>query len=158
MPQRAAVERLFFSFLDCWNARDAAGMAALCAPEAHIIGFDGSEMVGPQAVEAALSAVFADHRTPAYVATVRAFRQVGEMAIVRAVAGMIPDGQEDLDPALNAVQTLVASHRHDRWVIEVLQHTPAAYHGRPGAAAALTQELRDVLLAARPRRGTPDQP
>ena len=153
MPDIAGVEHLYFSFLDCWNERNAAGMAALCAPEAHVIGFDGSEMDGARAVEESLSALFAHHRTPAYVAKVRSIRRVAQTIILRAVVGMIPDGQQDLDPSFNAVQTLVASHYPRGWVIEVLQNTPAAFHGRPEAVVQLTRELRDVVVAGRIRKG-----
>src|SRR5688572_9046865 len=119
MQDTAGVEHLYFSFLDCWNARDAAGMAALCAPEAQVVGFDGTEMDGAKALQSAVAAVFAQHRTGAYVAKVRAVRHIGGTAILRAVVGMISDGTEDLNPELNAVQTLVASHIGDQWRVQV---------------------------------------
>jgi hypothetical protein len=58
---------------------------------------------------------------------------------------MVPSGASDLDPALNAVQTLVASRRDDQWRIELFQNTPASFHGRPADSERLTRELREVL-------------
>ena len=68
-----------------------------------------------------------------------------EVAVLRAVAGMVPPDQHDINPAVNAVQTLVA-HRHKApWRIALFQNTPAAYHGRPELSERLTAELRDAL-------------
>ncbi len=38
-----------------------------------------------------------------------------EVALLRAVAGMVPPGKSDVNPAANAIQTLVAVTRRDRW-------------------------------------------
>jgi hypothetical protein len=66
------------------------------------------------------------------------------MGILRAVAGMVPDGAKDINPAVNAVQTLVAAERGGMWWIEVFQNTPAAFHGKPELSEALTRELREA--------------
>ena len=58
---------------------------------------------------------------------------------------MVPPGQTDLNPAVNAIQTLVAAKRNNRWLIAMYQNTPAAFHGRPDIAQALTDELRQKL-------------
>ena len=58
------------------------------------------------------------------------------------VAGMVPPGQTRVNPAVNAVQSLVAREEGGRWLIHLFQNTPAAFHGRPDAAAALTAELQ----------------
>jgi uncharacterized protein (TIGR02246 family) len=144
-PRTGDVETLYFLLLEKWNARDAAGYAALCTPHGYVIGFDGSELVGRTAIEASLRAIFAHHQTPTFVAKVRSVELFADVAILRAVAGMVPAGRHDLDPNLNAIQTMVASHDSDRWHVEVFHNTPAAFHGRPEAREALTQELRDVL-------------
>jgi uncharacterized protein (TIGR02246 family) len=68
-----------------------------------------------------------------------------EVAILRAVAGMVPPGQSDLNPAVNAVQTLVAAKHDGRWRIALFQNTPAQFHGRPELAQQLTEELRQLL-------------
>lgn len=58
---------------------------------------------------------------------------------------MVPPGQADLSPAVNSVQTLIAVKDRASWRIALFQNTPAAFHGRPEASAALTDELRQVL-------------
>ena len=42
-----------------------------------------------------------------------------DVAVLRAVAGMVPPGQSDLNPAVNAVQTLVAARQDGQWRIAV---------------------------------------
>ena len=138
----AEVRGLYAALLDRWNARDAAGMAALFAPYGHVIGFDGSEMSGPAAIQASLSAIFAHHQTGRYVSKVRSVRGLGDDAVLLVgVAGMIPPGQTAINPGLNAVQTVVAVRRGEGLQIELFQNTPAAYHGRPDAVTRLTEEL-----------------
>ena len=76
-----------------------------------------------------------------------------EAGILRAVAGMVPRGGNDINPALNTVHTLVAVRDDNRaWRAVLFQNTPAAWHGRPNDSAALTEELRDVM-----RRGVVTQ-
>lgn len=142
----AKVLALYRKLLAHWNRRDAAGMAALFAVDGHIVGFDGSSVNGRAAIEQHLAPIFAQHPTPAYVAKLRGIRGVGPgVAVLRAVAGMVPQGKSDINPALNAVQTLVASQSGGRWCIEMFQSTPAAFHGRPDSANELTEELRELL-------------
>jgi len=91
------------------------------------------------------SLFFRDHVTAAYVGKIREVRFLTpDVAVLRAVAGMIPPAESDLNPAVNAVQTLVAARRDGRWRIAVFQNTPAAFHGRPELSAKLTEELRQV--------------
>src|SRR6185312_1224023 len=102
-----AVRDLYQTLLSCWNARDASGMAALFADNGHVIGFDGSQMDGPAAIAAVLGQIFTDHLTAAYVTKVREVRSLGaDAALLRAVVGMVPPGKADLDPAVNAIQSL----------------------------------------------------
>ena len=68
-----------------------------------------------------------------------------EVAVLRAVAGMVSHGQSDLNPAVNTVQTLVAAKRDGQWRIALFQNTPAQFHGRPELAQQLTEELRQLL-------------
>ena len=67
------------------------------------------------------------------------------VAILSAVAGLIPPPQDDIVPALNAIQTLVAVARDGVWQAELFQNTPAQFHGRPELADALTARLRATL-------------
>ena len=137
------VERLYRELIHAWNARDAGAMAVLFAPDGYAVGFDGSEMHGPAAIESSLAAIFASHVTGSYVPIVRSvLSPCADVGILRAHVGMVPAGQHDLKSELNAVQTVVAIDVAGGWRIQLLQNTPAAYHGRPDAVASLTAELR----------------
>ncbi len=140
------VSALYHALLDAWNRHDAVGYAALFAEDGYAVGFDGSEMKGHREIEEALSAIFADHETGRYVGKVRDERIVaGAVALLRAVAGLVPAGKSDLNPELNAIQTLVAKREDGGWQILQFQNTPAQLHGRPEDAEALTNELRALV-------------
>ena len=137
---------LFYALLDAWNRRDAAAYAALFSADGYVVGFDGSEMTGREEVERSLGAIFADHATGRYVGMVRDEQAVSDdVAVLHAVAGIVPAGQTDLNPELNAIQTLVARREDGTWLIVQFQNTPAQLHGRPEAAEALTNELRALV-------------
>jgi uncharacterized protein (TIGR02246 family) len=139
----AELSDLLYALLDAWNRRDAAAYAALFTTDGYVVGFDGSEMRGRDEIERSLGAIFADHETGRYVAAVRAEQTVSDdVAVLHAVAGLVPAGQDDLNPALNAIQTLVARREGGTWRIVQFQNTPAQLHGRHEAAEALTNELR----------------
>lgn len=140
------VRELYGQLLEAWNQRDAQAFAALYEMKGNQVGFDGSQINGPANIEAHLRQIFADHLTAAYVGKVQEVRFLsGETAILRAIAGMIPHGQHDINPAVNAIQTLVAVRREDQWKVALFQNTPAAFHGRPEAVAQMTQELRQLI-------------
>lgn len=142
------VRGLYRDLLECWNRRDAAGLAKLFADDGQVIGFDGSQMRGPAEIETTLGRIFTDHPTAAYVSIVRDVRLLGpDVALLRAVVGMVPPGGADLNPAVNAIQSLVAARRVGRWRVELFQNTPAAFHGRPEESQRLTDELRAALHA-----------
>lgn len=142
----AAIAALYALLLDSWNRRDASAFAALFDDEGQSIGFDGSPMSGRDEIAATLGQIFADHVTATYVARIRGIRLLApDVALLRAVVGMVPPGQSDINPAVNAMQTLVAVNRAGEWRIALLQNTPAQFHGRPEMADALTQELRQLL-------------
>jgi uncharacterized protein (TIGR02246 family) len=84
--------------------------------------------------------------TATYVSKIRGVRFLApEVAVLRAVVGMIPPGKKDLNPDANAIQTLVATKQEGQWRIAVFQNTPAQFHGRPELVEALTEELRQLL-------------
>lgn len=140
------VRRLYEQILIAWNQRDAPAMAARFDEDGNLVGFDGSQADSREAIEDHLRPVFADHPTAAYVAKVREIRLLGrDVGVLRAVAGMIPPGSDDIEPALNTIHTLVAVQKADVWRAALFQSTPAAWHGRPQDSAALTEELRDVM-------------
>jgi len=145
----AKVRLLYQTLLEAWNDKDAHEMAELFSESGTVVGFDGSQMDGRKQIESVLGQIFADHPTPVYVAVVRGVRFLAlGVALLRAVAGMVPRGQFDINPALNAVQTLIATKEQDRWRLALFQNTPAAFHGRPELSDQLTEELRRALRAS----------
>jgi uncharacterized protein (TIGR02246 family) len=140
------VRALYRQMLEGWNTRNAEAFAASFAADGEVIGFDGSQMTGRAEIAATLRQIFIDHVTAPYVSKVRSVRLVSsDVAILRAVVGMVPLGQADLNPAVNAHQTLVAAKRAGTWRIALLQNTPAQFHGRPELVQQMTDELRQVL-------------
>jgi uncharacterized protein (TIGR02246 family) len=145
-PETGPIRKLYEQILIAWNQRDAAAMAACFEQNGNLVGFDGSQVDSRVAIEAHLRPIFASHPTPSYVAKMREIRMLrADLGILRAVAGMVPPGSNEINPALNTVQTLVAIRNGDDWRAALFQSTPAAWHGRPQESAALTEELRDVL-------------
>jgi uncharacterized protein (TIGR02246 family) len=141
------VRGLYQRIIDAWNRRSARDFAAQFSDDGHIVGFDGSQSDSASEIEAHLAAVFGSHETAAYVAKVRGIQPIADgVALLRAVVGMVPPGGADINPAVNAIQTLVAcSSDGGTWKAVLLQSTPAAFHGRPDLAEALTNELRALL-------------
>lgn len=141
------IRALYQALLDSWNRRNAADFAALFTTQGNIVGFDGSCSNGHSEIEAHLNAVFSHHQTPAFVGIVREVRfPAPQVALLRAVAGMVPAGQQDINPALNAVQSLLVRSDGGTWRIELFQNTPAAFHGRPELAEQLSAELQQALM------------
>jgi uncharacterized protein (TIGR02246 family) len=142
----AAVRALYRRLLDCWDRRDGLGFAALFSVDGSIVGFDGSSMNGRREIAGHLASIFKDHPTPVYVAKIREVRLLSaDVVLLRAVAGLIPRGASDIEPRLNAIQSLLARNQSDGWRIELFQNTPAAFHGQPALAAEITAELRALL-------------
>jgi uncharacterized protein (TIGR02246 family) len=145
-PATGAIRGLYASILEAWNACDAARMAAQFAADGNLVGFDGSQVDSRAAIEAHLAPIFADHPTAPYVAKVREIRMLGNSAgVLRAVAGMVRPGTDDVHPPLHTIHTLVAAQAANGvWRAALFQSTPAAWHGRPADVEALTEELRGV--------------
>jgi uncharacterized protein (TIGR02246 family) len=140
------VSALYHALLDAWNRHDAVGYAALFADDGYVVGFDGSEMNGRHEIEQSLGAIFADHETGRYVGKARAECIVAsDVPLLGAVAGLVPAGKSDLNPQLNAIQTLIAKREDGEWRILQFQNTPAQFHGRPEDAEAPTNELRALV-------------
>lgn len=144
------IESLYRSLLNAWDRRDARAFATLFVEDGHVIGYDGSLMEGRAEIEPELERIFAQHPTPTYVCKVRDVRVLGpDVGILFAIAGMVPAGENELDPAVNALHTMVAARGGRRLEIVSFQSTPAALHGRPEMANQVTEELR-AALSARP--------
>lgn len=143
---QAQIAALYQQLLDGWNRRNADDFAALFAADSNMVGFDGSQVNGSAEIAAHLRQIFADHQTAAYVGKIREVRFLTpDVAVLRAVVGMVPPGQSDINPAVNAVQSLVAAKHDGQWRIALFQNTPAQFHGRPDLVQQLTDELRELL-------------
>lgn len=105
----SAIIALFQHLLDVWDRRSASDFASLFEDGANVTGFDGSQMNGQAAIEAEIRQIFDHHQTAAYVGKFREVRFLApEVAILRAAVGMVTPGQKDLNPAVNAIQSLNA--------------------------------------------------
>jgi uncharacterized protein (TIGR02246 family) len=140
------VSLLYQELLKRWNKRRASEMTDLFTEDGNLVGFDGSQINGRSEARSVLSQIFANHQTAAYLGIVKEVRLLSpDVAILRAVAGMVPPGESDINPEVNAVQTLVAVKQQNNWIIALFQNTPAAFHGRPELSERLTEELRQAL-------------
>lgn len=144
---------LYTSLIDSWNKRDARAYAALFAEDGSIVGFDGSMIDGRAQIERHLAEIFSSHPTASYVTKVIEIRWLAvNAALLRAVAGMVPPGQNELHPDRTAVQSLVAVFSQPPWRISLFQNTPAQFHGRPDDRERLNGELREILRRKPPGR------
>jgi len=139
---------LYQALIDAWNRKDAHGFSACFADVANAIGFDGSQMDGRANIESSLAGIFRDHKTARYVTIVRDVRALSDgVILLRAVAGMVPEGGTTINAAVNAIQSMIAHLEGSLWKIVLFQNTPAAFHGRPEMAQALTRELQSAFDA-----------
>ena len=143
----AAARDVYEHLIEAWNSRDAGAFAALFAPDGESIGFDGSQARGGE-IRDHLEGVFGDHETAAYVAKVLGVRELGpDRALLRAMVGMVRPGRSEMNPATNALQSLVLERRDGSWRIVLLQNTPAQYHGRPELVEQHTAAIEQVRAA-----------
>lgn len=137
---------LYKELLNQWNEKQGQGMANLFTDDGSMVGFDGSQVNTLKDIEAHLTPIFAQYPTARFIHIIREIRQLSaDTAMVRANVGMVPRGYSDINPAVNAVQTMIAVKKGGDWKVAMFQNTPAAYHGRPEEAEKLTTELRAVL-------------
>jgi uncharacterized protein (TIGR02246 family) len=148
MPaQDQAIVSTYAKLLAAWNAQDAAGMAALFAEGGAQVGFDGSEAQGPRTIHLQLAPIFRDHPTKRFVHVIReVHRLTDDVALLRAIAGMVPRDSLELDESKNVVQSLVMRKEGAGWRIVLFQNTPAKLDGRPEAVAAMSKELRTAAV------------
>jgi len=142
----SAARDLYQRLIEAWNKRNARDYALLFASNGSVVGFDGSQVNGQLEIGAHLSEIVSHHQTAAYVTIVREVRPLSsDVTLLRANAGMIPPGKDDLEGDLNAVQSMVAVRKNNKWEIALFQNTPAAFHERPDLRKKLCEELRAVL-------------
>jgi uncharacterized protein (TIGR02246 family) len=142
-----ATRALFEAVIAAWNARDADAFAATFTDGGSMVGFDGSQAIGPEDVRGHLAPVFADHPPASYVARVDEVRVLtSDVALLRATVGMVPPAGAAVNPAVNALQVMVGQRSSDgAWRLVSLQTTPAQYHGRPEAVAAHTAAMQQLV-------------
>jgi uncharacterized protein (TIGR02246 family) len=146
VQQEDAIRSLYQQFIDAWNRRSAQDFAALVAEDGNVVGFDGSQLNGRTAIKAELERIFKEHQTAPYLTKVQEVRFLTpDIAVLRAIVGMMRQDQTDINPAVNAVQSLIAIRHNDQWQIALFQNTPAQFHGRPELVEAMTAELRELL-------------
>ena len=140
------VQNLYNKLIDAWNRRDAKEMSDQFADQGVQIGFDCSKLIGKEEILTHLTPIFENHPTAPFITKVKKIRSLGtDAAILYAIAGMIPPGKSDIEPAVNAHQTLVAVKKNNGWQVELFQNTPAQFHGRPELVEEMTEELRQLL-------------
>jgi uncharacterized protein (TIGR02246 family) len=148
-PSEKNVRSLYQDWLDSWNGRSAEKMGELMAPQVNMIGFDGSQMNGKEDTVQQISEIFKSFPTGEFTAVVEEIRFIdAQTAVLRALAGIIPRGYKDINPSVNAIQTLIAREHSGKWLIEVFQNTPAAFHGRPELQHEVTAKLRAAMHSA----------
>ena len=148
----SATRELYDRLIEAWNKRNARDYALLFASTGSIVGFDGSQVNGQTEIGGHVSEIFSHHQTASYVTIVRDVRTIAsDVTLLRANVGMVPPGKDDINPEMNAVQSMVAARKGGKWEIGLFQNTPAAYHGRPELSKKLTDELR-VVLRKQPAR------
>jgi uncharacterized protein (TIGR02246 family) len=145
MSDQDALKSAYFDLLAAWNRRSADDFAAQFADDGEVVGFDGSETKGRATIVTEMQRIFMDHETGEYVGKIKEIRVLTpHMGLIRAVAGVIPAGADELNPALNSIQSVVLQKSGDRWQILLYQNTPGQFHGRPELVKKLTDELRQV--------------
>ena len=141
-----ATRELYERLIEAWNKRNARDFALTFASNGSIVGFDGSQVDGQLEIGAHISEVVSHHQTAAFVTIVREVRSLSpDVTLLRANAGMVPPGKDELNPDLNAVQSLVAVRKNNKWEVALFQNTPAKYDERPELRKQLTEELRAVV-------------
>ena len=139
------IKTLYSTLLGSWNKNNADAFSKLFDEKGCCIGFDGSQMNGQDDIKNQIQQVFENHKVASYIGIVREVRQLTpEVYLLRAVAGMVPPGKQKIKPDVNAIQTLVAQKKNEKFLIASYQNTPAAFDGRPELSEQLTKELQEA--------------
>lgn len=138
------IEELYLQLIAGWDERNADKMTNTFAEDGQMIGFDGSLATGRKEIHEHLSFVFDNNPTPPFVKIIKSIRPITEdTTILRAIVGMIPPGKTELEPSVNAHQTMVAQKIEDEWKVQLFQNTPAQFLGRPKLVEQMTEELKN---------------
>ena len=144
MNHEKSVHALYTKLISAWNDRNAEQMSSVFESEGMMVGFDGSSIAGKSNIYEHLHDIFRNHVTAPFISIMKGIRFPKEdVALLQAIVGMIPHGETNIKPELNAIQTLVAICNQDTWKVAHFQNTPAALHGRPELVAQMTAELEN---------------
>ncbi|EJY55703.1 Mn2+/Fe2+ transporter, NRAMP family [Alicyclobacillus hesperidum URH17-3-68] len=144
--RKQQVITLYQQLLDAWNHQDARSMADLYTEDGEQVGFDGSQVIGQAEIYAHIAPIFEHHATARFVSKVKSVRFLSDdVAVLRAIAGMVPCGQSNINPNVNTHHTLIAIWTGGKWRIVLFQNTPAQFHGTPELAEQMSAELRALL-------------
>lgn len=147
MESKEAIEvrNLYYNLINSWNHRDAEKMAEQFTKNGELIGFDGSHESGRETILEHLLPIFASHPTPPFISIIKDVRLLAaEVVRLRAIVGMVPPGENEIDPQFNAYQTLIAVKENGKWRTDLFQNTPAQFHGRPELVEQMTKELKEI--------------
>ena len=140
------VQAVYQQLIEAWNRRSASGMAELFDEDGESIGFDGSQSIGAEEIFMHLNPIFEDHPTARFVSKVKSVQALSsDIVLLRAIAGMVPPQQSDINPNVNTLHTLLVVRIDEKWRIKLFQNTPAQFHGRPELVKQMTEELRELL-------------
>ena len=140
------VEELYANLMEAWNKRDAKAFEDLFIVDGDLVGFDGTQVHGQGNVGEHLRQIFGEHPTLEYVYRITGVTQVStDVAIVRAIAGMVNPTTNDLDPKLHAVHRMTAVHRGGAYRVALFQNTPARFDRRPQDVEQMTADLRAAM-------------
>ena len=93
------IRSLYQRLLDSWNRKSGRDFASLFLEDGETVGFDGSDLVGKSQIKTDLEHIFTVHIPATYIGIVRSIRFLApDVAILRAVAGMVPPEQHDIHP------------------------------------------------------------
>jgi uncharacterized protein (TIGR02246 family) len=142
-----AIRELYRQVMDGWNRGSGEGFAAPFADDGEQVAFDGTRFHGRQQIAEFHQMLFdrflGGSRLIGKITDIRFLRP--DVALAHAIGGTVMPGQTDLEPSRNSVQTLVAVKDNGAWRLASLHNSRAEFVSQPEAAAAMTEELRQLL-------------
>jgi uncharacterized protein (TIGR02246 family) len=149
MNEELKIKKLYEQLITFWNMRSGDKMSSLFTDDGSIIGFDGTQENGRENISAHLNEIFKNYSSNPFVYLIREVRFLSDTtALLRAVAGIMPEYGAEMNSDLNTIQSVVAVKKNEGWKVALLQNTPASWLGRPEDVKALTKELENAFKSA----------
>jgi uncharacterized protein (TIGR02246 family) len=139
---------LYQQLMDGWNKGSGEAFSAPFAQDSDLVGFDCTHLKGKEEIITFHQQLFNSYVKGSHlVGKVKKIRFLSsDIALIHAIGGTIMEGQTDIDPERNSIQTLVATRNgNEKWYLAAFQNTRAQYFGRQEQAQALTKELRSLM-------------